>query len=462
MEVLILLIVLYVFLLLLCCILVEKLLHNRELNLLSSILAAVLVGAIVAIFIILIFPTNKDNVLDLLASPLEWFKVLVPLISAILTEIALFLAANTNLQTAKNNQKQSEIIKTDSESKMILEMIKFNNQILRDIKIADKNIFKDSLLDIFNKLSSTVFLIDRGAVYVKSYLEDETNKNNLLNILNKLSYAEGTMYDRQKLNLLEIIKHPDIENCRTFWATVNSLSGPIAVKFGVLNSENYYEFNESWDRYLLKGNFITSSLMKRHFFDDIIQKNAAEEIMNQPVSFAEMTEVCSAIFDKNYEKLGHFFRTTHRIIKLINNSFDGNMDLKKEYFGILRAQLPDEVLQTIFYNSVYYKKGYGMGLQLVNSNFFGDKDDFEIETTNDKIKLYKDSQHIYIKNIILCSSDCQIIFDFFTSSIDRVKINNSEVFKEKLEKSFESNQVDSYSKSLNSSYKGKKKYNKNS
>ena len=96
------------------------------------------------------------------------------------------------------------------------------------------------------------------------------------------------------------------------------------------------------------------------------------------------------------------------------------------------------------------------------SNFFGDKDDFEIETTNDKIKLYKDSQHIYIKNIILCSSDCQIIFDFFTSSIDRVKINNSEVFKEKLEKSFESNQVDSYSKSLNSSYKGKKKYNKNS
>lgn len=196
MEVLILLIVLYVFLLLLCCILVEKLLHNRELNLLSSILAAVLVGAIVAIFIILIFPTNKDNVLDLLASPLEWFKVLVPLISAILTGIALFLAANTNLQTAKNNQKQSEIIKTDSESKMILEMIKFNNQILRDIKIADKNIFKDSLLDIFNKLSSTVFLIDRGAVYVKSYLEDETNKNNLLNILNKLSYAEGTMYDR--------------------------------------------------------------------------------------------------------------------------------------------------------------------------------------------------------------------------------------------------------------------------
>ncbi|HAP7715673.1 TPA: hypothetical protein OOI15_001528, partial [Enterococcus faecium] len=92
-----------------------------------------------------------------------------------------------------------------------------------------------------------------------------------------------------------------------------------------------------------------------------------------------------AILNEQYEKmqiyLGRYFKMFHRIVKTLNEYYDdyNDFDVKRytKYIGTLRTQISPAEFQVILFNSLYIKRGFGLGIQLIGSGFFGDDFDFE-------------------------------------------------------------------------------------
>ncbi|EMF0301804.1 hypothetical protein KGD06_002621, partial [Enterococcus hirae] len=80
--------------------------------------------------------------------------------------------------------------------------------------------------------------------------------------------------------------------------------------------------------------------------------------------------VVTNVSDKYYDRLGAYFRLTHRIIKYLNDNVE-NQQEKNDYIGFLRATIDETEMLVIFYNAYYTKRGEGLGKQLSKTTFFG-------------------------------------------------------------------------------------------
>lgn len=144
--------------------------------------------------------------------------------------------------------------------------------------------------------------------------------------------------------------------------------------------------------------------------------------------YNDVFRIINSIFEKSYTETGHFFRHTHRIIKMINEI--KNDKVKKNFLGILRAQYSENIILAIYFNSVFTEKGIGLGFQLINSDFFVDKNDIDSDNLN---------IHANFKNLYFKDKHKQIIKSFFVKR-DQNNINKLELkeFKNSLEKTFNS------------------------
>ncbi len=109
-------------------------------------------------------------------------------------------------------------------------------------------------------------------------------------------------------------------------------------------------------------------------------------------------------FENFYEKTSQYFKAFHRILKILNVSFENNKIDKKEYhsyIGILRANLSSVEMEIILLNSLFVKRGIGLGIELTGTDFFGNQDDFDINQHFKNIwrESKKDQMIIFIDDI---------------------------------------------------------------
>lgn len=99
-------------------------------------------------------------------------------------------------------------------------------------------------------------------------------------------------------------------------------------------------------------------------------------------------------FESVYQVTGNYFKILHRIIKTLNEYLDDKtnplgFEEYSKYIGVLRTQITSSEFLVILYNSIYIKRGLGLGIQLIGSGFFGDELDFKtsqhFETPNDEL-----------------------------------------------------------------------------
>lgn len=86
-------------------------------------------------------------------------------------------------------------------------------------------------------------------------------------------------------------------------------------------------------------------------------------------------------YDNTYNETTSYFKVFHRILKNLNKRLDEKALSDSEYsnyIGILRTQLSSEELVVLLVNSLYIKKGLGLGIELMGSDVFGDEKDFEV------------------------------------------------------------------------------------
>lgn len=95
-----------------------------------------------------------------------------------------------------------------------------------------------------------------------------------------------------------------------------------------------------------------------------------------------VTYIINDQFNSVYYELSSYFKVLHRIIKSLNKKLEEEIiddELYLDYIGLLRAQISSEELVMILVNSLYTYRGLGLGVELVGTDFFGDKRDFELE-----------------------------------------------------------------------------------
>lgn len=86
-------------------------------------------------------------------------------------------------------------------------------------------------------------------------------------------------------------------------------------------------------------------------------------------------------YTENYKVTSSYFKIVHRILKNLNKRLDEKQIGKGEYrnyIGILRAQLSSVELVVILVNSLFIKRGLGLGIELIGTNLFGDERDFKV------------------------------------------------------------------------------------
>ncbi|QBJ67097.1 hypothetical protein C3496_12265 [Bacillus anthracis] len=89
-------------------------------------------------------------------------------------------------------------------------------------------------------------------------------------------------------------------------------------------------------------------------------------------------EAYEALYKRHENVIGHYYRNLYRIVKLIqNNTFNSESqeldnEEKRQYRGILRAQLSSFELLMLFYNISYSEKGKKFKELVAGINFFDD------------------------------------------------------------------------------------------
>lgn len=119
----------------------------------------------------------------------------------------------------------------------------------------------------------------------------------------------------------------------------------------------------------------------KHDIQNWITKSITEDIRNKDKDY-RVDYIINEQFDSVYYEVSSYFKVLHRIIKNLNKKFEEKIideELYLNYIGILRAQIDSEELVMILVNSLYTYRGLGLGIELVGTDFFGDKRDFELE-----------------------------------------------------------------------------------
>ncbi|UOO46405.1 putative phage abortive infection protein [Enterococcus casseliflavus] len=88
----------------------------------------------------------------------------------------------------------------------------------------------------------------------------------------------------------------------------------------------------------------------------------------------EKQSIIDNVSQKHYSQLSSYFRLTNSILKYINENVDDNSE-RKNYLGFLRANMDENELLTLFYTSTFSDRGEGLKKQLLNTDFFGKKEE---------------------------------------------------------------------------------------
>ena len=87
--------------------------------------------------------------------------------------------------------------------------------------------------------------------------------------------------------------------------------------------------------------------------------------------------IIESVFKGYYNRMGKYFRIFHRVIKYVNSNVS-DQELINNYIGFIRAMLNEKEIVLIYYNSFFTQRGDGLGDELKQTQFFGNRDDLNL------------------------------------------------------------------------------------
>ncbi|MGK3772410.1 hypothetical protein ABI025_05540 [Enterococcus faecium] len=113
-----------------------------------------------------------------------------------------------------------------------------------------------------------------------------------------------------------------------------------------------------------------------------VQEDLKEYSASLNKVLSESVKKINEIFEDNYKDIVSYLKVFHRILKILNNRYESK-DISHEeykmYVGILRSQIEDYEFYIILINSLFTLRGTGMGIELIETSFFGDELDIDLK-----------------------------------------------------------------------------------
>lgn len=293
---------------------------------------------------------------------------------------------------------------------LILGLIKDNHEIFYSIH--------DDIDNLVNTIQTKISFGHQQYIYIKKettkHITDEV-KTELKDFLNnELSDKRDSQREKHIKRILKDVENNNYEMLISLYLyKIHELDCNLAIPFYLDKSGDLYKYIDEFYDHLNKLVF-TSKLQNintsfKTFYDAEFTKK-----------YDNFFTICTKEFKKQYNTIGHFYRHVHRIIKIINET-DTTLEIdKNKFLGILRAQLSEKVLISIYYNCVYTERGYGMGKQLVGTDFFGTLSDFKA----------REPIHFSKEFLLVENKDISILKDIFTKE----SCSNHELFVHDYEK----------------------------
>lgn len=287
--------------------------------------------------------------------------------------------------------------------------------------------FKNFINSIKEKLSKERVFEVHKAYFLSKVLKKQESKIKILlkSNENNDNIEKGELLNIEK-KLNELIES---DNFETMFKLINSPNFKNFV--GVETTERRKGFFSFKEMSILESIGILS-VISEEYSDELIQKS--------PITYRHAYNIINRTFDSN--KNGDFFRVLHRAVKIIKTS---EIENKSKFYGIIRAVLPDYLLVYVYYNSVFTEKGLGLGLQLNETSFFGEADDFFFKDNRKDNGILDFTQHIPKNYLIFKRQDPQLMIRIFSK---KNKYKDIQELQEAYELIFDSRDIQ-FKKSFN-------------
>ncbi|WP_260166338.1 putative phage abortive infection protein [Leuconostoc mesenteroides] len=230
--------------------------------------------------------------------------------------------------------------------------------------------------------------------------------------LANISYMRLVKFIKEHKNEIEDISDRDIEIIvLVSWKNYFENLDKNLLNYNKIAKSNTNKLSkESTKKYTIMGRTIFENNIDAEFFILGTTKFPLKSLTNK-VTYEEATKIINNVYHINYDKLGHFFKHFHRIIKLIlEGTLSHDTREQRDLIGILRAQFSEKLLVLLYYNATYTSRGYGLGMLLQGSYFFGDSYDFNPDYSGNE---YLEITHISSSKLYFPDLDSDILKNIY-------------------------------------------------
>ncbi|WP_429861913.1 putative phage abortive infection protein (plasmid) [Enterococcus casseliflavus] len=326
------------------------------------------------------------------------------LISPTVTTIGLIITVNISYMTIRFNQKKQEI-------DLIYSLIKDQKSLVTDEIIKVVSIIEERCN---SELTTANIAYIRTVNFIKKnkeniFLENEINDENVVNTIKLLKKKAKYISDRD----IELLV---LHNWQDYIEVLNKsqfLKRKLA-KANIEKSANIRKIDKP--HYEILGKFLFGNGTISGF---MMGKKAelTYRTLDKNITYEEAVDIINNIYRVNYYKLGHLFKHFHRIIRLIlEGVVSKDKKVQKDLIGILRAQFSEEILLLLYYNATYTYRGFGLGILMQGTGFWGDAYDFQsFKKKQNTIEEYQEITHISSSKFYLPHIDNKIIKEIYGS-----------------------------------------------
>lgn len=374
----------------------DGVLKRKEIH--KKIIDIVLIGTLLILILLHILFFFKFNIGEENIEP----KLIVMLLSFVLASLTIIITVNNNKRTSENNLDVHH-------TNLLMKMIENNYKLIYDenLKLHFQEILELLKKEFSIEQKKYQYLVKRIIEEGESCVDTQYIEN-----FKRTISANPDLSKNEKRKIIGLVdwKRDSIERVVLSCMYKNQFHGYKSLDMDKAFSKESYEIINSAAPEIIT--FISKNIQKHN-------TNFKEDIIKSEYHLDEIKKSISSIYNKYYPQLGHFFRHTHRIIKLINKYYPDNKTKRNEFLGILRAYYSEDLLLVLYYNSTFTYKGSGLGVQLMYSDFFGNVSDFEKD----------DLMHFRKDLLIFEDIDIQILKEVYSSfEVEEFKyINQNEL-----------------------------------
>lgn len=339
----------------------------------------------------------------------------------LVTLMTVLIASVSFITTVFLSNKTSKINKENQKSNFLIGLMKNHY----DLMNGQKDHIDNLLNDLNQEFKEKKYVFDK---LVRAFDDNFRGRTKELEVeVKKVSDFFGEQSNLDKINIKEKGKViTALKSLNLINQTKSDDIKRILVSYfhGTSNNPDFYKKLNKSEKDKIYPEVLINYLNESTNFFRIIEEFLLdkENILDAALNYEEINAACNKIFDDKYAEVGHFFRNSYRIVKLINLYYKDDLELRKNYLGILRSQYSENVILAIYYNCIFTDKGLGYANQLIGTDFFGDKKDLA----------YDKPIHFRTDELIFKDRDLKTIKKLFTEESEFIKTSNKEGFISKL------------------------------